>query len=142
MHRNLHHHFQSFYRILACSRLSGKHDRTGSLINGVRNVCRLRTGRTRMDHHGVEHLCCSDNNLSCRIYLLNNLLLDDRHMFQRNFHTHVSSGDHDSVCRLDDRINVIHALLIFNLGNDMDFISAVIIEELSHLADVFSRPCK
>ena len=63
-------------------------------------------------------------------------------MFQRNFHAHVSSCDHDAVCRLDDRINIIHALLILNLGNDVNFISAVIIKELSHLADVFSRPCK
>ena len=62
--------------------------------------------------------------------------------FQRNFHAHVSSCDHDSVCRLDDRINIVHALLILNLGNNVDFISAVIIEELSHLVDVFSRPCK
>ena len=142
MHSNLDHHLKGFHRILAGSCLSGKHDRARSLSDRICHVCRLRTGRAGMDHHGVKHLCSSDDNLSRFIDFLDDPLLDDRHVFQRYLHTHVASGDHDAVCLLDDRVNIIHALLIFNLGDDVDLLTAVIVEKLSHLPDIVGRSCK
>ena len=44
-----------------------------------------------------------------------------------NFHPHVASGDHDAVRLLDDRINVVNTLLILDLSNDIDGLSAIII---------------
>ena len=95
-----------------------------------------------MNHHRVQHLRSSNNDLSGLIDFLNDSLLNNRHMFKRNFHSHVASGDHNAICFLYNRINIVYPLLVFYFGNNMDILTAVIIEKLSHLPDIPGRSCK
>ena len=133
---NLYHSTKGFYRIFSCCSLTGKHDRACSLINSICHVCCLRTGRSWIFHHGIQHLSCCDYLFACIIDLVNDLFLDNRNIFQRNLHTHISTGDHDSVCHFHNAVDIINALLIFNLGNNINVTAAVFIQNLTDLQHI------
>ena len=62
------------------------------------------------------------------------LLLSDENFFRMNFDSHISSGNHDAVRLRDDLVNVVHALLVLDLGHDLDFL-ALVAENLSDLTN-------
>ena len=139
---NTTHHLKCLYRIFTGCSLSGKHSSTCSLEDRVGNVCSLCTGWSRMRDHRVKHLCRSDNRFTCCVNFLDDFLLDNRYIFRRNFNTHVTSGDHDSICCFDDFINIVNTLLIFNLGNDLNLLAAILFQNLSYFTDIISSTCK
>ena len=136
---DLYHGAESFHRVFAGSGLAGKHDGAGSLIDRIGNVRCLRTGGTGILDHGIQHLCGGDNLFACGIYLVDDLFLDHRYIFQGNLHAHIAAGDHDSVCRFDDAVDIVHALLILDLGDDVEITSSVLIQNLADLVDVRRR---
>ena len=136
------HHLKCLYRIFTSCCFSGKHSRTCSLEDRIGNVCSLCTGWSRMRDHGVKHLCCSDDRFACCINFLDDLLLDNRYIFRWNLNTHVTSGDHNTVCCFDDLIDIVNTLLVLNLGNDLDFFTAVFFQDFSYFTDIISSTCK
>ena len=128
---DLRHHLNSLYRIFTCRTFAGQHDSTCTIVDCICNVCCLRTCRARVLNHGIEHLCRRDNLLARHIYLIDDHLLDDRNFLTRNLHTHISTGNHDSIRYIDDIIDMIHALRILDFGNDVNIISAVGIQQLT-----------
>ena len=89
-----------------------------------------------MYHHRIQHLCRCDDYLSCLINLLDDPLLDDRHTLKRDLNTHIAARHHDPVSLLDDRVNIVHALLILDLCDDIDGTASVFIKKFSHLPDI------
>ena len=117
---DLDHGFQCLHRILPGSRLPGKHDGAGSVIYGVRHVRRLCSGGSGMAHHGVQHLRRRDYLFSGIVNLFNDHLLDHGNILHRDLHTHIAPGNHNSIRHPDDFINIIYALLILNLGDQVN----------------------
>ena len=94
---NAYHCLQSFHGIFPGCRLSGKHDSTGSIVNGIGHICRLCTGGSWIFHHGIQHLCGSNYLFSCLIDFANNHFLYHRYFLIRHLHSHISPGNHDSI---------------------------------------------
>ena len=130
------HGLYRLYRIFSGSGLSGKHDRTGSIINCICNIRCFRSGRTRIFHHGIQHLCCCDNNFSCIVHLFNDQFLDGRNFLNWDFYTHISSGNHDAIRDSQNFINVIHTLTILNLSKNLHVIITMFAEKITKLNNI------
>ena len=53
----------------------------------------------------------------------------------RNLHTQVTSGYHDAVRCLDDFIDIFYTFCIFNLGNNINTVPAILTEQFFNLLD-------
>ena len=129
-------------RICACSRLTRQHDGTGSLIDGICHIGGLCTGRSRVLDHRIQHLGCGDNRFARFQCHTNQFLLNNRHFLQRNLHTHVTTGYHDTVCHTENLLTVLHSLHIFNFRNNMDILSAFFFQNLTNFQNVIGSSCK
>ena len=122
---NLCHHLNCLYRIFTGSTLARQHNRTCTIIDCIGYIRCLRTCRTRILDHGIQHLCRCDNLLTSHIYLIDNHLLDNWDFLARNLHTHISTGYHNTIGHINDIVDVVNAFRILDLGNDIDVISTV-----------------
>ena len=60
--------------------------------------------------------------------LANHLLLEYGHAGRRDFYAQIAARDHDSVCGLNDGVDVVHALLILDFGDNLHPFAAVLAE--------------
>ena len=134
-----HHRLERLDRIHPGSRFAGGHRRARSVVNRIRNVGRLCTGRSWMLHHGIEHLRRRDNDLSCPADLLDNHFLDDRNILERNLHAHIAAGHHDAVRYADDFVNVLHALHILDLRDNVNTLAALFLKDLADREHIVRR---
>ena len=102
------------------ARFFGEHDRIGSIVDGVNDVRHLGSCGAGVIHHGPEHLRCRDHRFPEGIGLPDQHLLDKRDSLEGGFHTQVSPGHHDSVCRGEDLVDMFQGLLSLDLGYDRD----------------------
>ena len=58
-----------------------------------------------------------------------------RYLACRNFHTEISSGNHDAIRCFNDGINILNTLCILDLRDNTDIFSAIIIQKLTDLTD-------
>lgn len=63
--------------------------------------------------------------------------LSDEYFLRRNFHTQVTSGNHDTVSFLEDRFVVMQTILILNFCNNLDMFTTRS-HEFSQVNDIFS----
>ena len=70
------------------------------------------------------------------------MLLIQRNQLEGNFHTQVSSGNHDTVSYVKDGIEVIIAFLVFNLGNYFNVRTSFISQDPLDLLDIGSSSDK
>ena len=73
---------------------------------------------------------------------MNEHLLDDGYLLQRDFHAQVAAGHHDAIAHAQDLINVLHALHVFDLCDDGHIGAAQRAEELAHIQNVLRRAGK
>ena len=135
---NLHHHLQCFQRIFTSCSLTGKHNSICTVVNSIGNVCHLCSCRTWIANHGIQHLGSSNNRNIVLIALADDHFLDIRNLTRRNLHTKITSGNHNTICSLDDLINIFNAFGILDFGNDSNIMSAIFIQKLT---DFFNRFC-
>lgn len=114
------HRLDGLDRILADGGLVGGHRRIGAVKHGIGAIGGLCTRRNRRMHHGAENLGRHDDRLGVLAGQLDAALGDQRHLFERHFHSHVTTGDHDAVEHFDDILEVLHGLRLFDLGHDRD----------------------
>ena len=133
---NLDHRLECFNRIFTGSSFTGKHDRTCSLIDGIGNVCSLCTCRTWILDHGIQHLSCCDDLFAGTVYFGNNIFLNNRNIFKRDLNTHITTGNHDTVCGFDDTVDVVNTLLILDLCDDLNVVAAIFFEDIADLFDI------
>ena len=69
--------------------------------------------------HRFKHLCSRHNDLSVLIALGDDHLLDSRELLERYLYTHISTGNHDSICNLKNRIEIVDTASVLNLRNDL-----------------------
>ena len=128
--------------IIAHCGLSGKHDRIAAVKNSIRNVVCLGSCRAWAVYHAFQHLCCCNNRLAPAVRLCNQYLLHKRHFLCRDFHTQVTAGNHDAVRNLQNAVDVIHALLVFNFRNNLYIFAAEILQNSADICYVCSTADK
>ncbi len=86
-------------------------------------------------NHGLQHLCCCYYLFSFGNRLFNDLLLKHGNLFQRNFNTHISSGNHNTIGYIDDFVQILDTLHILNFSND-HHLGIVLIQNPAHLQHI------
>ena len=133
---NAHHGFQGLHGVFARGGLAGEHDAAGAVVDGVGHVGGLGAGGPGVLHHGVQHLGGGDHLLARQVGFLNQLLLQHRHVLQGDFHAHVAPGHHDAVHHPQDFVDVLHALHVLNLGDDVHGVALVLLQDVADFQDV------
>ena len=106
------------------STLTGEHDAISSIEDGVSDIRSFGTGGTRSADHGLEHLGGGNNGLSGKVGLLDHPFLGNENLLWGNFHTKITTGDHDTVSGLKDFVVVVKTFLVLNLGDNLDVSSS------------------
>ena len=96
---------------------SRQHHCAGAVIYRVGNVRGFGSCRTRVVNHGFQHLGSGDDTLAENTAAGDQIFLDRRQTFKRNFNTHIAAGNHDAVAFFTDLIDIVIAGLILDLGN-------------------------
>ena len=117
---NLCHGLHSLYRIFPVSRLTTEHQSICTIIDGIGNIGHLGTGRTRIIDHGVQHLRSHNHRFLGQDTFADEQTLDARNTLLRHFNAQVTTSHHHTVGHFQNLVDIVHTLLIFNLGNDTD----------------------
>ena len=131
------HGFYRFYRIEAASRFAAEHDGIGTVEDGIGDVARFGTGRTRVVAHRFQHLRSRNDRFACGLAFMDEDFLEHRHFFCRDFDAEVTAGDHDAVAHLDDVVNVVDRSLTFDFGDDLHM-AVVFFQNLADRQDIFA----
>lgn len=122
-------------RISTVSRFAGEHDGIGVGEDGIGDIADFGTGRTRILDHGMEHLGSDDDGLVTLHTFTNQHALNAGDFLLCHLDTQVATSDHDTVGHIEDFIDVIHALLVLNFGDDFH-IAVMCIEDGLHIEDI------
>ena len=124
--------------IFTRSRFTAEHQRIGAIVDGIGDVGHFRTSRTWVVDHGVQHLRCHNHGFLRLDTLLNDLALDARNALDGHFDAEVTARNHDTIRSLDNFVDIVYTLLVFNLRDDLD-VAVVRIEDVLHHFHVGSR---
>ena len=106
--------------MLAVCGFAAEHNGVGALEDRVSHVGDLRAGWTRILYHTLKHLCCHDDRLLALAAGVNYPLLYQRNTLRRNLNSEVTARNHHSVAVGQNVVEIVHSLLIFNLGDELD----------------------
>lgn len=129
------HHADSLARVIALGRLSRQHDTVGAVEDSIGDVGHLRTSRPGIVRHGLEHLRGADDRLALDVALGDHHLLGDEDLGSGDLDPQITTGDHDAVGLVEDLVEVVDALLVLDLGNDLDLL-ALLAQDLTDMADI------
>ena len=118
--RDVVHRVNRAQRVFAHRRLGAEHHRVGPVQNGVGHVTHLGPGGRRLLHHALEHLRRHDDRLARVLAAADQVLLDDRHLGHVHLHPQVAAGDHQAVAHLEDAVDLLDGLGLFDLGDQLD----------------------
>merc|ERR1719423_77292 len=121
-------------RVVALRRLSAQHHAVSSFEDSVADVAHLSPRRSRLLHHRLQHLSGADDGLADLVALCNDHLLRDKNFFSGNFNAEIATGDHDAVRLLDDLVDIVAALVVLDLTDDLDLL-ALFAQHLTDLSD-------
>ena len=99
------------------------------------DVGHFRAGGARVVDHRVQHLGGHDDRFLGQDALLDEDALDAGDAFLGHFNAQVATGHHDAVGHFEDFVDVVHAFLILNLGNDFD-VAAVGVQDFADVEHV------
>ena len=86
-------------------------------------------------NHGVEHLGRGDDNFAHLRAEFDDVLLNCRDILRRNLNAEVAARHHDAVRRLENFLDVLHALHGLNLRDDFH-LAALCIKNFTNRADI------
>ena len=94
-----------------------------------------RVGRGILDHR-LQHLRRRDHRLEILRCAADDVLLNRRHLLRRNFDAQIAARHHDSVGSLQNAVEMLDGLRLFELGDDPGF-AAVGRNAIAHQAHIF-----
>ena len=109
--------------------------RVGAVEHRVGDVGGLGAGRPGRRDHRLEHLGGDDDRLGVAARLLDDQLLHDRHVLERQLDAEVAAGDHDAVEGVHDLVEVLDRLRLLDLGDDREP-DALLVHDRAHVLDV------
>lgn len=118
--------------------LTGKHNTIATIKHSISNIGNLSPCRSRLLDHRLEHMSCTNDWLAGDITLGDHHLMGENDLFRWNLNAQITTGDHDTVTGVDDLIDLVDALLILDLRDDLDPVAAVLGEELTDHLDAVS----
>jgi len=129
------HHGDGLNGIVTLCGLARQHDTIGAVEDSVANVAHFSACRAWIVRHGLEHLCRANDGLASDVALCDHHLLCDEDLAGGDLDTEVTTSHHDAVSFPQNLIEVVHTLLVFDLGNDLDVL-ALLPEDLANGSDV------
>mmetsp|Transcript_4128 Transcript_4128/g.6827 ORF Transcript_4128/g.6827 Transcript_4128/m.6827 type:complete len:416 (-) Transcript_4128:111-1358(-) len=105
---------------VAVGGLPRKHHAVGAIEHGVRHVGALGARRPRVGDHRFEHLSRDDTGLARVATLLDHQLLLTEDLLRRDLHPEVAARHHHAVGGLEDLVELVQALLVLNLRDNLD----------------------
>ena len=99
---------------------TGEHDGISTFIHCIGDIGHLGTGWDGVLDHGFQQVGSNYHAFTVTGAKFDDMTLHRGQFRQINFHPQVTTGNHDAVGNLYDFLKVFHALLVFNLGNDLD----------------------
>ena len=112
-------------RELAARRLAAQHHAVGAVEDGVRHVRALGARRPRVVDHRLEHLRRHHARLAGGAATSGDhhlLLAEDA--LGRDLHPEVAARHHHAVGHLEDLVELVEALLVLDLRDDLDVLAA------------------
>ncbi|CAY77608.1 hypothetical protein P301_A20221 [Saccharomyces cerevisiae P301] len=100
-----------------------QHNTVSTIQDSVTDIGNFSSGWSWVVSHGFQHLGSTDNWLTSQVRLSNQFLLDSQDFWGWDFNTQVTSGNHNTVSDLQDFVEVVNTLLVFNLDNDLDVLT-------------------
>jgi len=100
--------------------LTGKHDAISTVEDSIGNIRGLSTGGSGGGDHGLKHLGGGLDGLTGDVTLFNHPLLGDEDLLWGDFHTEVTTGNHDTVTNSEDLVKVVETGLVLDLGDDLN----------------------
>ena len=79
------------------------------------DVAHLRTCRTWILYHCVQHLCSHDDRLLPEHTFLNYQSLYARNLLCRYLYAEITASHHNAVAMIQYLVNIVHSLLILYL---------------------------
>mmetsp|Transcript_83269 Transcript_83269/g.268429 ORF Transcript_83269/g.268429 Transcript_83269/m.268429 type:complete len:434 (-) Transcript_83269:112-1413(-) len=101
-------------------RLAGEHDAVRAVKHGVRHVAGLGASGARQGGRGLKHLRGGDHGLANNVAPGDHHLLRQKHLLGWDLHAQIAARHHDGIAGLDDRVEILQALLVLDLGGDLD----------------------
>ena len=132
------HHGHRLARILPAGSFGRKHHGIRAIEDRVRHIARFRPRGAGIFDHGLQHLGRDDDRFPPLGRAPNHVLLNHRHLLGKHLDAEIAARHHHAVRRLNDLLQLLQSLRLFELGNDGDF-TALILDELLHLAHIRRR---
>ena len=130
------HHGDGLHRILAHRRLAGEHHGVGAVINGVGHVGNFGARGPRILDHRLEHLRRRDHRLEILRRAADDVLLNRGNLLRRNFNAQIAARHHDAVGGLQNAVEMLDGLRLFELGDDPG-LAAIGRNAIAHQAHIF-----
>ena len=89
-----------------------------------------------MLHHALQHLGGGDDGLARVVAAPDDVLLDDGDFSEVYLNAHVAAGHHDAVGYREYLFNVVYALAVFYLGNNLDKVALALVQHAAYLQHV------
>mmetsp|Transcript_109989 Transcript_109989/g.354733 ORF Transcript_109989/g.354733 Transcript_109989/m.354733 type:complete len:524 (-) Transcript_109989:26-1597(-) len=125
--RDAAHHRDRLNGELAHGRLRAEHHGIGAVQHGVRHIAGLRACGEGLVFHGGHHLRGRDRVLARGPGLLDHHLLCHPDLLHGDLHAQVAARHHDAVGLRQDGIEVLQALHVLDLGDDLDGLAAAVL---------------
>ena len=98
--------------------LAGKHAGIGAVENRIGHIRYFGAGWLFGVMHALKHLSRHDHGLAMFATHLNDPLLGQRRLLDRDFNAQVASSDHHAIGGQHDGVEVIQCFSFFNFGDD------------------------
>ena len=132
------HGLQRLQRVFARGGLAGEHDAAGAVKDGVGHVTDLGPGGPGVADHGVQHLGGGDHVFAGGHAFGDHLFLDDGNLLSGDLHAQIAPGHHGAVGHGQDLVEIVHALPVFDFGDDADGLSAPFVQLGTDVQNVLS----
>ncbi len=123
---NTDHGFKSFHWKFSCGCFSRKHNCARSIINSIGDISCLCACGTRMADHRIQHLGSGDHCFSLLHCFFDELFLQNRNLFQRDFYAEITARNHDSVRDAQNFVNISNPIHIFNFCNNTHIMAVIL----------------
>ena len=103
--------------------LAREHDGVGAVKHGVGDVGALGAGRPGVGDHRLEHLSRDHARLARLPALGDHHLLLAEDLLRGDLHAEVAARHHHAVGGGEDLVELVEALLVLDLGDDLDVLA-------------------
>src|SRR3990167_4895802 len=94
-----------------------------TIENRICDVGDLSASGPRVESHRFKHLSGANDGLSLDVALGDHRLLCEEDLLRRNPNTETAARHHDAVGYLQDLLEIAHALVVLDLGDDLDVLA-------------------